>query len=84
MKEYDVVKKQVKEFYSRYQSSLDLLSGKKDKFGDVKLEFEKIEGEKKLVIQEIKSLHEKITGLREFEKRMILASLISEASRFIS
>ena len=70
LKEYDVVKKQVKEFYSRYQSSLDLLSGKKDKFGDVKLEFEKIEGEKKLVIQEIKSLHEKITGLRGFEKRI--------------
>ena len=70
LKEYDVVKKQVKEFYSRYQSSLDLLSGKKDKFGDVKLELEKIEGEKKLVIQEIKSLHEKITGLRGFEKRI--------------
>jgi exonuclease SbcC len=70
LNEYDVVKKQVKEFYSRYQSSLDLLSGKKDKFGDVKLELEKIEGEKKLVIQEIKNLHEKITGLREFEKRI--------------
>ena len=70
LKEYNVVKKQVKEFYSRYQSSLDLLSGKKDKLGDVKLELEKIEGGKKLVIQEIKNLHEKITGLRGFEKRI--------------
>ena len=70
LKEYGFVKKKVKEFYSKYQSLLDLLGEKKDKLGNIKLELEKIVGEKKLVIQEIKNLHEKITELKKFEKRI--------------
>ena len=70
LKEYEAVKNQVKGLYSKYQSMLDLLGEKKDQLGSAKLELEKKEGEKKLIISKIKTLHEKMDELKEFKKRI--------------
>ena len=70
LKEYEIVKNQVKDLYSKYQSMLDLLSKKKDLLGFVKLDLGKKEGEKKLIISKIKTLDEKIDELKEFKKRI--------------
>jgi len=70
LKEYEAVKNQVKGLYSKYQSTLDLLGEKKDQLGSAKLELEKKEGEKKLIISKIKTLHEKMNELKEFKKRI--------------
>jgi len=70
LNEYGAVKNQVKGLYSKYQSMLDLLGEKKDLLGSAKLELEKKEGEKKLIISKIKTLHEKMAELKEFKKRI--------------
>lgn len=70
LKEYGAVKNQVKGLYSKYQSMLDILGEKKDQLGSTKLELEKKEGEKKLIISKIKTLHEKMNELKEFKKRI--------------
>jgi len=68
--EYETVKNQVNEFYKKYQSSLDLLTEKKDIIGNSRLDLEKKEGEKNLVIQRIKNLQDKIAKLEEFKNRI--------------
>ncbi|MCK5031831.1 MAG: SMC family ATPase, partial [Thermoplasmatales archaeon] len=70
LKEYEAIKNQVKGLYSKYQSMLDLLGEKKDQLGSAKLDLEKKEGEKKLIISMIKTLHEKMDELKEFKKRI--------------
>jgi len=70
LKVYKVVKNQVKNLYSKYQSMLDLLGKKKDLLGFEKVELEKKEGEKKLIISKIKTLDEKMDELKEFKKRI--------------
>ena len=70
LKEYGAVKNQVKGLYSKYQSMLDILGEKKDQLGSAKLELEKREGEKKLIVSKIKTLHEKMGDLKEFKKRI--------------
>jgi len=70
LKEYLTVKNQVKVLYSNYQSMLDLLGKKKDSLGYAKLELEKKEGEKKLIISKIKTLNEKMDELKEFKKHI--------------
>jgi len=70
LKEYETVKRQVKEFYNKYQSLLEVLDKKKDQISGAKLNFEKNQGEKKLVIRDIKNLNEKIKELRESKKRI--------------
>ena len=70
LKEYGAVKNQVKGLYSKYQSMLDILGEKKDQLGSAKLELEKRDGEKKLIVSKIKTLHEKMGDLKEFKKRI--------------
>ena len=70
LKGYEAVKNQVKGLYSKYQSMLDILGEKKDQLGSAKLELEKKDGEKKLIISKIKTLHEKMDELKEFKKRI--------------
>ena len=70
LKGYEAVKNQVKGLYSKYQSTLDILGEKKDQLGSAKLELEKKDGEKKLIISKIKTLHEKMDELKEFKKRI--------------
>lgn len=70
IKEFETVKKQVEEFYNKYQSSLDVFGEKKDLLAELNLDFEKKEGEKKLLSQEIKNLKEKISQLDEFKKQI--------------
>jgi len=71
LKEYEAVKNQVKGLYSKYQSMLDILGEKKELLGYAKLELERKEGEKKLIISKIKTLHEKMDELKEFKKRIM-------------
>ncbi len=71
LKEYEAIKNQVKGLYSKYQSMLDLLGEKKDQLGSAKLELGKKDGEKKLIISKIKTLHEKMDELKEFKKRIM-------------
>jgi len=68
--EYKTVKNQVDEFYDKCQSSLDLLTEKKDQLGTARVELEKKEGAKKLVSQEMKNLEHKIMELEESKKRI--------------
>jgi len=70
LKEFETVKKQVEVLYKKYQSSLDVFSGKKDGLAALNLDFEKKEGEKKLISQEIKNLKEKILQLDKFKKQI--------------
>jgi len=70
LKEFETVKKQVEEFYKKYQSSLDVFGEKKDILAELNLNLEKKEGEKKLVSQEIKSLKGKISQLDVFKKQI--------------
>jgi exonuclease SbcC len=70
IKEYNSVKQKVKEFYNKYQNSLDALDKKKETLADTKLLLEKEQGKKKLIIREIKNLNEKIKELRELKKQV--------------
>lgn len=70
IKEFETVKKQVDEFYKKYQSSLDVFGEKKDLLARLNLDLEKKEGENKLVSQEIKNLNGKISQLDEFKKQI--------------
>lgn len=70
VKEFKSVKKQVEVFYKKYQSSLDVFGEKKDGLAALNLDFEKKEGEKRLLSQEIKNLKEKITQLDGFKKQI--------------
>jgi len=70
LKEYESVKRKVKEFYNKYQNSLDVLGKKKDNLADAKLLLEKEQSKKKLIIQEITNSNEKIKELRESKKRI--------------
>lgn len=70
LKEFELVKKQVDIFYKKYQELLEKLGNKKDEMNLLKIDFEKKEGEEKLIFQEIKNISEKIDGLNEFKKRI--------------
>ncbi len=70
VKEFETIKKQVDDFYKKYQSSLDVFSEKKDLLAELNLNLEKKEGEKKLISQEIKNLKEKISRLDDFKKQI--------------
>jgi exonuclease SbcC len=70
LREYLKIKKEVKIFYDKYQSSMNFFNKKKDEIGVIKLKNEKIEGEKKLIVREIKNYNEKIIELKESKKQM--------------
>jgi len=70
LKEYNSVKRKLKEFYNKYQNSLDALGKKKDNLADTKLHLEKEQSKKKLIIREIKNLNDKIKELKESKKRV--------------
>lgn len=70
IKEFEHVKKQVEILYKKYQSLLDISNEKKDDLAALNLDFEKKEGEKKLLSREIENLKEKITQLDKFKKQI--------------
>lgn len=70
LKEFETVKKQVEIFYKKCQSSLDIVSKKKDDLTELKLNLEKRESDKKLLSQEIKNLRDKILEIEEFKKQI--------------
>jgi len=70
IKEFEKVKRDVDVVYKKYQKSLDVFNDKKDDFNKLKLEFEKMEGENRLVVSEIKNLNDKIVELEKFKKQI--------------
>jgi len=92
LKEYGAVKNQVKGLYSKYQSMLDILGEKKDQLGSTKLELEKKEGEKKLIIitdekrnvQNLKMLSDVMSSFRSYLISRIRPALSLYASDFFS
>ena len=69
-KEFENVKKQVENLYKNYQKSLDFLNNQKDELNKLNIEFEKKEGEKRLLDQEIKNLKEKVNQLDNYRKKI--------------
>ena len=69
-KEFENVKKQVEKFYKKYQNSLEFLNNLKDELNKLNIEFEKKEGEKRLLDQEIKNLKEKVNQLDNYRKKI--------------
>jgi len=69
-KEFEKIKSQVDIIYKKYQNNLDVFNDKKDSFNKLKLEFEKMDGENRLVVSEIKNLNDKIVELETFKKQI--------------
>ena len=69
-KEFENVKKQVENLYKNYQKSLEFLNNQKDELNKLNIEFEKKEGEKRLLDQEIKNLKEKANQLDNYRKKI--------------
>jgi exonuclease SbcC len=93
-KEFENVKKQVENLYKNYQKSLDFLNNQKDELNKLNIEFEKKEGEKRLLDQEIKNLKEKVDQLNNHRKKIkeeknavhylgILSDVMSEFRTFL-
>jgi len=70
LKEFETVKKQIEIYYKKCQSSLDIVSSKKDDLAELKLNLEKRESDKKLLSQEIKNLRDKVLEIEEFKKQI--------------
>ena len=68
--EFENVSKQVDIFYKIYQDTIDLRDEKKDEFNSLKLELERKESDKKLILQKIENFKEKISELEEYKKRI--------------
>jgi len=69
-KEFENVKKQVENLYKNYQKSLEFLNNQKDELNKLNIEFEKKEGGKRLLDQEIKNLKEKVNQLDNYRKKI--------------
>ena len=70
IKEFNNVSKQVDNFYKTYQDALDLRDSKKDTFNSLKLELERKESDKKLIMQKIENFKEKISELEKYKKKI--------------
>lgn len=69
-KNYETIKNNVNGSYKKYQSSLDALNEIRTKLEKLKLNQERKEGEKNLVIQQTKNLQQKIEEQNKLIKRM--------------
>jgi len=69
-KEFEKFKKQVEISYEEYQVSVDFFNKRKDEFSVLNLDFEKKQGELRLVDQKIKNLQEKILESERFETQI--------------
>ncbi|MFW6173889.1 MAG: SMC family ATPase, partial [Elusimicrobiota bacterium] len=72
-KEYITIKEKVDSYYKQYQSSLDELNEIRNKLEKLKLVQERKEGEKKLVMQHIKNLQQKIEEQHKIIKNIKVA-----------
>ncbi len=70
IKEFETVSKQVDSFYKIYQDVLDLRESKKDEFNNLKIELERKEGDKKLILQKIGNFKDKISELEKYKKKI--------------
>jgi len=70
IKEYRETNKQVEKIYQNYQEILKKIDDKKDKLNILKIELERKQSNKKLIIQKIESLKEKIIDLEHTKKKI--------------
>lgn len=70
LKEFVKTSKQVNEFFKAYQDSLDKRDDKKDDLSNLKIDLEKKESDKKLIIQKIENLKININELEKNKKRI--------------
>lgn len=69
-KKYAAVKNTVEESYKKYQSSLTSLSEIRNKLEKLKINQERMDGEKNLVLQQIKNLQQNIEEQQKIMKKM--------------
>jgi len=69
-KKYVAVKNTVEESYKKYQSSLTSLSEIRNKLEKLKINQERMDGEKNLVLQQIKNLQQNIEEQQKIMKKM--------------
>lgn len=70
LKEFQNISKQVDNFYNIYHDALDLRDRKKDEFNSLKIELERKESDKKLIMQKVENFKEKISELEEYKKKI--------------
>jgi exonuclease SbcC len=70
IKEFNNVSKQVDSFYKTYQDAIESRDDKKDALNSLKLELEKKESDKKLIMQKIENFKEKISEIEEYKKKI--------------
>jgi exonuclease SbcC len=69
-KDFEKLKKQVETVYEDYQKSVDVFNKRKDEFSVLNLDFEKKQGDIRLVDMEIKNLQEKVKELEHFKNQI--------------
>jgi len=69
-KEFELVTKQVDNFFKLYQDALSKRDSKKDDLNSLKIDLERKESDKKLVLQKIENFKEKISELEEYKKKI--------------
>ena len=78
IKELEKITNQVKEFYDKYQSIIDKRDSKKDELNSLKLESERKESDKKLILQKIENFKEKISEMEEYKKKIKEDKIIAQ------
>ena len=70
IKEFETVSKQVDSFYKTYQDALESRDDKKDAFNSLKIELERKESDKKLIMQKIENFKGKTSELEESKTKI--------------
>jgi exonuclease SbcC len=78
IQEFEKTNLQVKEIYNKYQESLKLRDSKKDELNKLNLEIEKKENLKKLILQKIDNLNEKINELKKSKNKIKEEKILSQ------
>jgi DNA repair protein SbcC/Rad50 len=67
---YLAIKIKVEEIYKKYQSSLEIFTKKRNQLEILKIQKERTEGEKNLIIQQMRTLEQKIEEQKKLLKRL--------------
>jgi len=70
IKEYESIISKTNQFYNKYQEALKTFDNNKDELNLLNLEIERKESDKKLLNQKIENLKDKITDLKNYEKKI--------------
>ncbi len=78
LKEFDLISSQENIYYKKYQSALTILDSKKDELNDLKIDFERKQSSKKLILQKIESFKENISELEKYQNKIKEEKLLSQ------